>query len=238
MNYKFCYLKSITAEGALQAMSFKGKQWAIGDTIDIAFIGGTVKQREEVKQYACELLQYVNLKFNFSARRDKSDVRVSFVRGGGSWSYIGTDAMFISKDKPTMNFGWIDKAVVLHEFCHMLGMGHEHSNPNGGIVWNKERVIKDLSGPPNNWDLRTIEHNVLGAVKPSIVDATQFDPKSIMLYQFPPEWVASGVGTTSNTELSEVDKAHLQKLYPRNVVTTTRRPTTIRRIIQNLKKLW
>jgi hypothetical protein len=238
MNLQFCYLKTINVEGAFQAMSFKGKQWAIGDTIDIAFMGGTSKQREEVKLYADELSKIVNLKLNFGARRDKSEVRISFVRGGGSWSYIGTDALFISKDKPTMNLGWIDKAVVLHEFCHMLGLGHEHANPLGGIQWNRDRVLKDLSGPPNNWDYRTIEHNVLNAVKLKDVDATEFDPKSIMLYSFPAEWTVNGVGTNKNTELSEIDKEHLRKLYPFTNTVARRRPGVIRRAIQNLKDLW
>ena len=238
-NLKFCYLQRMVVEGALQAMSFKGKQWAVGEVIDIAFIGGTKKQREEVRQYADELMKYANVKFNWNVRVEKSDVRISFNRGGGAWSYIGTDAVYIAKNKPTMNLGWIDRQVVLHEFCHMLGLGHEHSNPNATIKWNRDKVIKDLSGPPNNWDLRTIEHNVLKAVAASSVNATAFDPKSIMLYTFPDEWTIDGKGTTKNNELSQTDKDHLSKLYP--FISTPARPrriTVIQRLADKFKNLW
>jgi hypothetical protein len=237
MNLKFCYLQRITAEGALQAMSYKGKQWSVGEVIDIAFIGGTSKQRNTVMQHAEELRKYANVTFNWNAKMNKSDVRISFVQNAGAWSYIGTDAVFIPKNKATMNLGWLDKQVVLHEFCHMLGMGHEHSNPKGAIKWNRERVIKDLSGPPNNWDLRTIENNVLNAVNPATVDATQFDPSSIMLYTFPAEWTLDGKGTHKNMELSETDKAHLRKLYP-ITATTPRKITVIRRALEKFKSLW
>ena len=60
-----------------------------------------------------------------------------------------------------MNFGWLDEAVVLHEFGHAIGLAHEHQNPDKGIKWNEDAVIRDLSGPPNNWDVATIRHNVL-----------------------------------------------------------------------------
>jgi hypothetical protein len=36
---------------------------------------------------------------------------------------------------------------------------HEHQNPSGGIQWNREAVIADLSGPPNNWKIEMIENN-------------------------------------------------------------------------------
>ena len=34
-------------------------------------------------------------------------------------------------------------------------------NPAGGMDWNEATVIKSLSGPPNNWDVAMIRHNVL-----------------------------------------------------------------------------
>ena len=50
--------------------------------------------------------------------------------------------------------------MILHEFGHALGLIHEHQNPIQAIDWNKPAVIADLSGPPNNWDRDTIEHNM------------------------------------------------------------------------------
>ena len=60
---------------------------------------------------------------------------------GGSWSYIGTDALHIPKESKTMNLGFIDRSTVMHEFGHALGLIHEHQSPfKGGFGWNKEEV--------------------------------------------------------------------------------------------------
>jgi hypothetical protein len=47
-----------------------------------------------------------------------------------------------------------DDAACVHEFGHALGLIHEHQNPNRAIQWNRDAVINDLQGPPNNWDLK------------------------------------------------------------------------------------
>lgn len=60
---------------------------------------------------------------------------------GGSWSYIGTDAITIPVESFTMNFGFMDQPTVMHEFGHALGLIHEHQSPfKGGFEWNKKEV--------------------------------------------------------------------------------------------------
>lgn len=60
---------------------------------------------------------------------------------GGSWSYIGTDALHLPKESASMNLGFVDAATVMHEFGHALGLIHEHQSPfKGGYEWNKEEV--------------------------------------------------------------------------------------------------
>ena len=40
-----------------------------------------------------------------------------------------------------MNLGFVDRATVLHEFGHSLGLIHEHQSPfKGGFEWNREEV--------------------------------------------------------------------------------------------------
>jgi len=116
-----------------------------------------------------------------------------------------------------MNFGWLDEGVVLHEFGHAIGLAHEHQNPDKGIQWNEEAVIRDLSGPPNNWDVATIQHNVLRKYSHDQVNGTEFDAKSIMLYSFPAEWTLDGFHTEPNDVISDIDKefARGEKMYPR-----------------------
>ncbi|MGH2415737.1 MAG: pre-peptidase C-terminal domain-containing protein, partial [Microcystaceae cyanobacterium] len=86
-----------------------------------------------------------------------------------------------------------------------------------GIQWNEEAVIRDLSGPPNRWDIPTIRSNVLDKYQRDQIKGTQFDAKSIMLYSFPAEWTVDGFHTESNTKLSDIDQAFAasELMYPR-----------------------
>ena len=121
-----------------------------------------------------------------------------------------------------MNFGWIDanssdtelRSVVLHEFGHALGLIHEHQNPKGGIKWNRDAVIADLSGPPNNWDLATIENNMFKKYSPGEVSGTDVDAKSIMMYPIPASWTLDGFSAGFNSGLSEKDKTFIRFAYP------------------------
>jgi len=199
-------------------------RWETGETIKIAFIGGTAAQRAHVQTVAQKWTKYANLVFLWDVAQDESDVRIAFTPGAGSWSYLGAQNRGIAKDKPTMNLGWEPEnptpqqnvGTILHEFGHMLGLAHEHMNPKINFTWNREAVIKDLSGPPNNWSVETIEHNVLKklpADTPKLV-VSEFDPQSIMLYGFPASWTNEGVSTVSNAKISLEDKLMLSKMYP------------------------
>jgi hypothetical protein len=119
-----------------------------------------------------------------------------------------------------MNLGFLDGGTAAHEFGHAIGLAHEHQNPDGGIEWNEEVVIRDLSGPPNNWTEKQIRHNVLEKYAADQIRETKFDPDSIMLYFFPGTWVKSGIGTKANDVLSELDNAFItsEKAYPRTAV--------------------
>lgn len=65
----------------------------------------------------------------------KSDIRVDFTAGEGSYSYVGQECLSIPKTSKTMNFGWFFSAdnpnekeyrrTTLHEFGHALGFFHE-----------------------------------------------------------------------------------------------------------------
>jgi hypothetical protein len=121
-----------------------------------------------------------------------------------------------------MNYGWLTpdstedevNRVVLHEFGHALGLIHEHQNPAGGIKWNRDAVIRDLSGPPNNWDLETIEHNMFRAVEKQESNYTSLDPQSIMMYSLPSRWTLDGFSVGLNNGLSAKDKEFIRQQYP------------------------
>ena len=203
------------ADGRTRAISPKGKQWVNGSTIRIRFLEGSDAQRDMVMQFAPEWTDHANLIFVFS-EDPRAEIRVTFNSNDGAWSYVGLDNMNIPLDAPTLNLGWQDQGVILHEFGHMIGLGHEHQNPEGGIIWNEAAVIADLSGPPNYWDEATIRHNVLDKYSVDQVHGTEFDPESIMLYPFPDEWTQNMGSTQANDDLSELDKMFIrsEEMYP------------------------
>lgn len=200
--------------GRTRAISPIGKIWPNGSTLQIRFMEGTTAQHDIVKQFAPQWTEHANLNFVFNDSPN-ADIRIAFANDG-AWSYIGTDAKGIHVSQPTMNFGWLDEAVVLHEFGHAIGLGHEHQNPDGGILWNDDAVIRDLSGPPNRWDMATIRHNVLSKYTHDQINGTEFDDQSIMLYSFPQDWTRDGFHTEENSNLSDIDKAFIAsaKMYP------------------------
>ncbi|EGX51056.1 hypothetical protein AOL_s00054g792 [Orbilia oligospora ATCC 24927] len=154
----------------------------------------------------------------------KSDVRISFDQYKDSYSYLGTNAITIPQDTATMNLALNDhtttervRAVVLHEFGHLLGCIHEHSSPASSIPWNEEAVY-DFYQRTNGWDRAKTCHNVLRKYdRNTISQFSEFDPKSIMIYTIDESVLLPGNSrfvTSWNTRLSATDKEFIGKLYP------------------------
>jgi hypothetical protein len=202
-------------DGRLRAISPIGKQWINGSTIRIRFMGGTQAQRTMVIDMAPEWTRHANLDFVFGDD-PRSEVRVDFDANDGAWSYVGTDNLSIPLHAATLNLGWQDRGVILHEFGHMIALAHEHQNPAGGIEWNEEAVIRDLAGPPNFWDEATTRHNVLERYSADQINGTDFDPQSIMLYAFPDSWTRNMGATQENSDLSAQDEDFVRsaRMYP------------------------
>jgi Bacterial pre-peptidase C-terminal domain/Astacin (Peptidase family M12A) len=191
--------------GTPRAAIFLKKRWPNGSTLRVRFLEGSASQQAIVQRFAPQWSNYANLKLDFGSD-PAAEIRVTFKASDGAWSYIGTDCADIPRDQPTMNLGWQDEGVVLHEFGHTIGLIHEHQNPVGGIKWNRPAVIRALSGPPNNWDLDTIERNMFQRYSVDLVKSTTLDPRSIMMYSFPAEWTLDGFSTRENDVLSDQDK--------------------------------
>ncbi len=203
------------ALGRLEAIALIGKPWPNRSTIRIRFLEGTSRQKDMVRDIAPRWTEHANLEFDFT-EDPTAEIRVSFDSNDGAWSYVGTDNLDIPLHAATLNLGWQDEGVILHEFGHMIGLSHEHSNPRGGILWNEKQVISDLAGPPNFWDEETTRRNVLHKYSADQLHGTEFDPASIMLYAFPASWTENGVSTKENEKLSATDKEFVAsaKMYP------------------------
>jgi len=201
------------------------KRWNNGRKLRIKFLDGSVKQKKLTQKYAEVWLQYANVALDFNGGAN-AEVRISF-RQSGSWSALGTDSLLTNafpKSQPTMNYGWLRdntaesewRRVVLHEFGHALSAIHEHQNPKAGIKWNLAEVYRVFSGPPNNWSKSMIDFNIVQKYQVDQLNATDFDPKSIMLYAFPGALIASGRATANNTDLSDNDKKFIAEMYPKS----------------------
>ena len=197
------------------------KMWITGSTLQVRFLSGNSAQKAIAREQAGWWMEHANINFEFNDSPD-AEIRIAFNAGDGAWSYVGTDATNIPQNQPTMNLGFLDGGTAAHEFGHAIGLAHEHQNPAGGIEWNEQVVIRDLSGPPNNWNEAQIRHNVLNKYSVDQIRGTDFDPDSIMLYFFPDSWVKSGKGTKANEVLSALDKAFIasEDAYPKDKKTT------------------
>jgi hypothetical protein len=214
------FQSTVRRGGGTRAIMPIGKRWMNGSTLRVRFLGGTPQQQATAKEQALWWTAFANLQFDFNNAQD-AEIRIAFDPNDGAWSYIGTDNRGIALNHPTMNLGFLDGGTAAHEFGHAIGLAHEHQNPAGGMDWNEATVIKSLSGPPNNWDVAMIRHNVLDKYRVDQIQGTAFDPDSIMLYFFPGDWVKSGVGTHANNVLSAVDKAYIAsaQAYPKTAPT-------------------
>ncbi len=189
---------------------------------------GTDAQKEKVRQGFRQWASTgIGLSFKEVFSREEAEIRIGFMQGDGSWSYIGREILKQGTSERTMNFGWdIDTPdpangidTVLHEIGHTLGFYHEHQSRNAGIVWDEDAVYDYFSNGVNNWSREVIEENILRKVPASVTEGTKWDPDSIMQYAFdaglirlPEPYYTTGL--TPAGGLSAADVAFALEKYP------------------------
>ncbi|OTA64103.1 zincin [Hypoxylon sp. EC38] len=158
--------------------------WPNGSRIRVRFGGGTADLRARVQDYVQWWSAYANITFVF-VDSGPSEVRVTF----------NTD-----DNTPPERV----RAVILHEFGHVLGAIHEHQSPLAQIPWNRPEVYAHFNalGNTNAW----IDNNILD--QPLTTDGSWVD------------W--------TNT-LSARDYERIAMIYPRDQYAvssfTTNQPT-------------
>lgn len=206
---------------SLGASALSDRVWKGKEFLRVRFLNGSDYLKSKVRDYAPMWTKYAHIKFEFNYD-EPSDLRISFVHDGRSWSYIGNSAENVDKKKATMNFGWFDekttevefRRAILHEFGHALGLVHEHQSPAALISWKKEFIYSYYAKPPFEWNQNVVRDNVFDKYSKTRTQYSSYDSYSIMHYPIPAAFTTDGYSVGLNTDLSGKDKAFIAKLYP------------------------
>src|SRR5688572_14763512 len=100
MNEEFCIDYPLGTDVPSWASLATAKKWPNGSVLD----GNPVVQTR-VAAEAARWSDCANILFDFGDHAD-AHIRISF-RHSGSWSTLGTDALDVPDNQPTMNYGWL-----------------------------------------------------------------------------------------------------------------------------------
>lgn len=200
------------------------RYWAGGRTLKIAFMNNppdfiTIP----IIAAANKWLPYISLKFEF-VTQGTSDIRILLGLEGNE-SLVGTDALLVDQDKPTLEFHAHElftaagakplpelEGIVLHEFGHVLGALHEHQHPDANIPWNVPLLTEVLK--EQGLSEEVIKQNFFDKNDPADFHYAPYDRESIMHYNVPNEATLGEFEITNTGKLCPLDIATMRAIYP------------------------
>ena len=212
--------KSINTRRQKRSLVHYAKLWPSRHTLKIAFMDNpTSEHKKKIIAAAEKWLPYISLKFEF-VEGVEGDIRIA-TEGVVNSSFLGTDALDIFPDSPTMNLG-IDpehedfETVVIHEFGHALGAMHEHQHPKAQIPWNKENVYNYYQNRPlHPLSRNEVDDNIFTPFDDADALYLPYDRKSIMHHPVSNSLTLGNWENPTNREISEKDKQLMRLIYPR-----------------------
>ncbi|WP_166223162.1 M12 family metallopeptidase [Pseudomonas atagonensis] len=196
------------------------KLWANGRTLKIAFIDAPeAEHKQKIIDAASRWLPYINLTFDF-VDGEQGDIRIATKNNVNS-SILGTDALLIHPDWPTMSLGVKPdhedfEVIVTHEFGHALGAMHEHQHPEANIPWDKPKVYEFYRNREMNpLTPEQVDRNLFIPFDTLAAIYTEYDRKSIMHHPVANALTLGNWENPTNREISKKDKKLMRLLYPK-----------------------
>jgi hypothetical protein len=196
--------------------------WAPGSRLRVRFLDGPALLHRRVLRLAQVWSAYANISFEPSDD-EEAEVRVAFDRVRGTRCYEGTRCLDAAPGEPTVHFSGLQidspidelEPTVLQVFGHILGLAHEHNNPDAAIAWNENTIYEQMGGPPYFWSREIVDQMYFSTwSRNRFPFAKPFDPYSIMTWPIPSEWTQDGLSIGSPVSLSSGDREFISRLYP------------------------
>lgn len=206
------------------------KYWGTnGVKLNVTFTEPTQPElQRKIVAYGNRWGQRANVEFRLidTTNWQEGDVRISR-KGGGYWSYLGTDIRSIPRSQQTMNLQGFSlntslaeyERVVVHEFGHTLGFPHEHMRKAIIARLDKEKTYAYFARN-QGWDRDEVDAQVLTPLGEAHIMATPADQDSIMCYQLPGSITKDGKPIPGGPQANDNDLNFAAKIYPKAVVPT------------------